>query len=61
MLSLVPWQNFHSFTGSLWCESRAGNSNKCAGKDKEECGEGEGCVYCESAAVGNQCYTTVSS
>jgi hypothetical protein len=56
-LDCYPESN-NTFTyGNLWCESQSSNGI-CDGKSEAECGEVEGCVYCKSAAVGNQCYKT---
>jgi hypothetical protein len=56
-LDCFPETN-NTFTyGNLWCESHASNGI-CDGKSEADCGSQEGCVYCKSAAVGNQCYKT---
>ena len=48
-----------STTGNFWCEERRQADDECEGLEEKACGESPACVYCKSAAVGDQCYLKV--
>lgn len=43
--------------GNFWCEAAVRN-DACEGKSEDVCNKLSSCVFCKSAAVGDECYLT---